>query len=256
MIRVYYPDLATLSTSNILCLDGKKAHHIINVLRCKIGQNLILFDGLNTEYGVVIEKIEKKHLWLAITKETIVQRESPLYIHLIQGISKGERMDLVVQKATELGVSRITPIYTQHGAVSLSTDRMQKKEEHWKNIMISACEQCGRNTIPICDPIQSFTEALEPCDNEQSARWILNPYKGEAKAVSPLSLKSAQLLIGPEGGFSSFEVSQAHEAGFISLQLGPRVLRTETAAIAAITTLQATYGDFTALREQLKGNTI
>lgn len=248
MIRVYYPYLATHSTSNDLLLEGNKAHHIINVLRCKSGQHLILFDGQNTEYEVIIEKIEKKQLWLCVKKKTLITRESPLYIHLIQGISKGERMDLVVQKATELGVSRITPIYTQHGAVSLSTDRVQKKEEHWKNIMVSACEQCGRNTIPICDPIQSFTEALKQHTNKYSARWILNPYEEGTRTFSSHSVESAQLLIGPEGGFSSFEVSQAHEAGFTSLQLGPRILRTETAAIAAITTLQAAFGDFTPLK--------
>ena len=253
MIRIYFPDLATHSINNQVYLEGKKTHHILNVLRCKIGQTLVLFDGQNKEYDVILEKIEKKQICLTITKETIVQRESPLYIHLIQGISKGERMDLVVQKATELGVSRLTPVQTQHGAVSLSADRRQKKEEHWRNIIISACEQCGRNIIPACDSIQSFSEALEIPYEKGSARWILNPY--EADTISnkvSFPLHYAQLLIGPEGGFSSFEVSQAHQAGFASLQLGPRILRTETAALAAISTLQATFGDFTSLKEQVE----
>ncbi len=218
----------------------------MNVLRCKVGQNLVLFDGQNQEYDALIEKIEKKNLWVKVTNKKVVQRESPLYIHLIQGISKGERMDLVIQKATELGVSRITPIYTQHGAVSLNLERMQKKEEHWKNIIINACEQCGRNIIPNCDPIQSFSEALEIPFDKMDARWILDPHESSLK-YSPSSeknIQSVQLLIGPEGGFSSSEVSQAHTAGFSSLLLGPRILRTETAAIAAITALQATFGDF------------
>lgn len=249
MIRVYYPDLANILSIKKICLDGKKAHHILNVLRCKTGQPLVLFNGKNKEYHAVINRIDKKNIWIDLISEAVIQRESPLHIHLIQGVSKGDRMDWVIQKATELGVSRITPIYTQHCAISFKKDHLQKKEEHWNNIIISACEQCGRNTLPALDSIQSFSETIH--DAFEGARWILDPHDSHSSTLysENLNPKKIQLLIGAEGGFSSFEVSQAHQAGFTSLKLGPRILRTETAAIAAIAILQATFGDFTSFRE-------
>lgn len=240
MTRIYYP-ITILSPTIIL--EGQSAHHVLTVLRRKLGDMLTLFDGKNKEYQTSIIRMDKKQLELAILQENTISRESPLKIHLIQGISKGERMDWVVQKATELGVSRISPIITQHGAVSLKGDRSHKKQEHWGNIIINACEQCGRNKLPELDPIQSFSDLLLTPPVENITRWILHPNDSFGSKNSQSHLTHIQLLIGPEGGFSTTEVLQAHQAGFCSLLLGPRILRTETAAIAAISALQAIYGD-------------
>lgn len=248
MTRIYFPDIHTqqLTSHQDILIEGKQAHYVLTVLRRKIGDNLFLFDGKNEEYQTVIKKIEKKSLWLSLIDKQTINRESPLNIHLIQGISKGERMDWVVQKATELGVSRITPVYTQHGAVSLNAERMLKKQEHWENIIISACEQCGRNVIPVCDSIQSFSEALNLPSVKNCMRWILHPnetIKQNVLNMKEKAITNIQLLIGPEGGFSESEIIQAQASGCVTMQLGPRVLRTETAAIAAIAALQAIWGD-------------
>lgn len=252
MKRIYCPDF---SIAEFIFLEGNAAHHLITVLRCKAGDEITLFDGRNTEYQTVVDKIDKKKLWLTFINKKIVDRESPLSIRLIQGISKGDRMDWVVQKSVELGISRISPIFTQHGAVKLDTDRMLKKQAHWQNIAISACEQCGRNRIPMIDPIRHFSDVIESEQNIADIRWILHP-ENLTPDMPPLeyppfeeggaggNFKSFQLLVGPEGGFSEQEVSQAHSSGYTAMRLGPRILRTETAAIAAICALQTQFGDW------------
>lgn len=172
-----------------------------------------------------------------------MNRESPLNIHLLQGVSRGERMDIVVQKTTELGVNRITPVLSEFSVVKLDKKRAAKKQNHWQKIAISACEQCGRNRVPVIDaPIQLrnwFGENLEA----SGLRTILAPaadgtiYRHDENEIEHI------LLIGPEGGFSDDEYEQAKIAGFVAANFGPRILRTETAAIATIATLQARYGD-------------
>lgn len=256
--RIYYPlaEAQEIShefqkQSNLL-LEGNSAHHLITVLRRKVGDPVILFDGNNTEYHTIIEKMDKKRIWLTLTKKITINRESPLSIHLMQGISKGDRMDWVVQKSVELGVASITPILTQHAAVKLDPERMLKKVEHWQNIAISACEQCGRNIIPIINPIIHFSDVFS--DNrhqlhtlDQSIRWILHPavsLSGSPSKNSPPHqsvITHAELLIGPEGGFSAEEVSQAQLNNYQPITLGPRILRTETAAVAAISALQTYF---------------
>ncbi len=251
-MRIYYPQLTSFKDTQVeFQLEGKAAHHILTVLRRKAGDTLILFDGQNNEYSTLITQIDKKRLWVRLIDSQTINRESALNIHLIQGISKGERMDWVVQKATELGVSCITPVHTQHGAVSLNNERTLKKQEHWENIIISACEQCGRNSLPLLNPIQSFSDMLSCTKKaENEAYWILHPENENKSPLHPLykggrrgNFSAIHLLIGPEGGFSTSEVMQANKAGFEPIQFGPRILRTETAAIAVIAALQTLLGD-------------
>lgn len=240
--RIYYPEI--IHDENIL-LEGSGAHHLITVLRKKIGEEIILFDGDNAEYHTVINQIDKKRLWLTLKCKKNINRESPLSIHLIQAISKGDRMDWVVQKAVELGVARITPVITQHGAVKLDAERMAKKVEHWQNIAVSACEQCGRNYVPKIEAIVTFSDLFQEKMLESSEKWILHPEQGKIPLSPPLKKggNAITLLIGPEGGFSSEEVQKACSAGYQAMSLGPRILRTETAAITAIAILQAYQGD-------------
>ncbi len=248
--RIYYPTISfDIPLSDNILLEGNSAHHLISVLRRKVGDAVILFDGQNQEYHTLIEKLEKKRLWLTLQEKIMINRESPLSIHLIQAISKGDRMDWVVQKATELGISRITPILTQHGAVKLEADRMAKKVDHWQSIAISACEQSERNVVPVIEPICRFSDVLmlnAETQNAHTLSWILHCRNIDENQFQELSntITHAKILIGPEGGFSESEVSEACKAGYIIRALGPRILRTETAAIAAISVLQTHFGDW------------
>lgn len=241
--RIYYSE--PIEHHDIL-LKNNDAHHLMTVLRQKVGDTVILFDGCNTEYHAVIARAEKKQLWLTVLDTQKINRESPLHIHLIQGVSKGDRMDWVVQKAVELGVSRITPVYTQHSAVKRDHTKMDKKIDHWQKIAISACEQCGRNVIPQIDAIGDLVDIYSICSNTntQTIRWILHPKVDSIYSLPMKPITHATLLIGPEGGFSALEVSQAHAAGYTPVTVGSRILRTETAAIAAIATLQTAFGDW------------
>lgn len=254
MTRIYTSSIQVSDKKEIL-LEGNGAHHLLNVLRCREGDAVILFDGLAGEYHTTITSKEKKRLTLQLVEHKIIQRESPLSLHLMQSISKGDRMDFVVQKAVELGVTRITPLITQHGSVKLDADRMIKKVEHWRQIAISACEQCGRNTLPQIDPIISWSDMLvqlreeekPPVSEEFIIRWILHPDTDSMHQISQIAQKivlAAKIFIGPEGGFSDNEVTAARAAGYTAITVGPRILRTETAAIAAITLLQTLFGDF------------
>lgn len=262
--RIYYPELPESPT---LLVEGNSAHHLVTVLRRQLGDTVILFDGKNREYHTVIERLEKKRLWLSIKKRLEIDRESPLLVHLFQGISKGDRMDWVVQKAVELGVNEITPILTQHGVVKLDNERMLKKVDHWQNIAIGACEQCGRNMVPKINSIVSLTDVFLQQNDFYAMRWILHPAETE-NSSSPLlektsslseaivgsgnaipTLNKIQLLIGPEGGFSKIEVAQALKTGYKAVTLGPRILRTETAAIAAIAALQAYFENWFGLQQ-------
>lgn len=254
MPRIYTPHI-NISDNNEILLEGNGAHHLLNVLRCREGDEVILFDGISGEYHTKIARKEKKRLVLTLIEHKVIQRESPLSLHLMQSISKGDRMDFVVQKAVELGVTRITPLITQHGAVKLDADRMIKKVEHWRQIAMSACEQCGRNTIPQIDPITTWSDMLvqlreddKPNVSEEfMLRWILHPDTDSMHQISKMAQKivlAAKIFIGPEGGFSANEVAVARAAGYTAITVGPRILRTETAAIAAITLLQTLFGDF------------
>ena len=219
------------------------AHHLAHVLRLAEGDVLVVFDGRGLEYPAVVERIGKSGVTLRVSNPSPVDRESPLAVTLAQGISSGERMDYTVQKAVELGVYAIQPLATERSVVRLNAERAAKRVAHWQAIAVAACEQSGRNRVPEVLPVAPVTGWLAhvPAD---ALRLTLSP--GAASTLHELDRPSAsiQLLVGPEGGLSPREREDAHAAGFTPLKLGPRVLRTETAALAAMAAMQAIWGDF------------
>lgn len=229
-----------------IALGGDQAKYIGKVLRLRPDDKITLFDGTGGEYPAVLKTVSRNEVLVAVGEHLTGNYESPLSIHLLQCVSRGDRMDLVVQKATELGASQITPVLSEFSVVKLDKIRAEKRSAHWAKIAASACEQCGRNLLPLVNrPIRLrswFGENFAPADSE-SLRIMLAP-----TATAPLSAVAAgrtelSLLIGPEGGFSPAEYEQATAAGFVAAGLGPRILRTETAAIAAIAVLQSRFGD-------------
>ena len=233
--RVYTP--VPLTAGKRLELDKRAAHHILTVLRLKPGALLILFDGQGNACQATLEHSTEVIIGQQLDDKT----ESPLQIHLIQAISRGERMDYVIQKAVELGVHRITPVSSQRCMVKLKGERAKKRLQHWQGIIISACEQCGRNRLPVLGEITTLNAALpEP---EQALKMVLDP--AGRNTLSSLKPRDSRvtLLIGPEGGLADEEIQQAQQSGFISLRMGPRILRTESAAVAALSALQTLWGD-------------
>lgn len=238
--RIYQP--ATLQPQSIIRLDDKASHHLARVLRAKKGDALILFNGQGGEYSAVITLIDKKGVEVEIQSFTAREVESPLTIHLAQGIARGEKMDFIVQKAVELGVSVISPLVTERCNVRLVQEREEKRLQHWRSVIVSACEQSGRNYLPTLTAPLSLKDWLITA--KADFRFVLSPHVSQSlPAVSIPSDATVILLIGPEGGLSEAEVELAISHGFLPLQIGPRILRTETATIAAISILQSCYGD-------------
>jgi 16S rRNA (uracil1498-N3)-methyltransferase len=238
--RIYQP--GSLQANTILWLNDNAAHHLARVLRVAVGESLIVFNGAGGEYQAVITQITKKGVEVRLGQFISRDVESPIRIELAQGIARGEKMDFIVQKAVELGVSRITPVITERGNVRLTGEREAKRHQHWQSVVVSACEQCGRNSIPeVLAPVslQSWLSTAKA-----DYRFVLSPHVNNKLPAQIPAGSSVILLIGPEGGLSDAEVTAAVAAGFQPLSLGPRVLRTETAALAALTALQCRYGDF------------
>jgi 16S rRNA (uracil1498-N3)-methyltransferase len=232
-----------LSNDAELVLTGEQARYLGRVLRSRPGDSITVFNGEGGDWLATVTRISKSTVHLQIESETPSTSESPLKIHLVQGISRGERMDFVVQKATELGVKRITPVLTQHGVVKLDAERATKRQHHWQHVANSACEQSGRTRPPLVDtplPLNTWFGAREAAGSTQI---ILRP--GAAAELSAVARPETKLclLIGPEGGFSEREYEDADIAGFTTAALGPRVLRTETAALVAIALAQSAWGD-------------
>lgn len=222
-------------------LSPEAGQHVGVVLRMQPGEMLTLFCGDNREFQARIVDVHKKKVTITITAVESINRESPRHLHLAQAISKGDRMEWVIQKAVELGVARITPLITAHCAVRLDEARLAKKQQQWQAIAISACEQCGRNTIPLIAPTTPFDAFIENCVSP--LKFILHPMASMCWQDITPSSGEVSLLIGPEGGLSEAEVTRAQASQFNALALGPRILRTETAAIAALSVLQAKLGD-------------
>jgi 16S rRNA (uracil1498-N3)-methyltransferase len=213
----------------------------MRVLRLRDGDSLTLFDGRGGEYGARISGLRKDSVQVDVLEHREAERESALNLTLAQGISRGERMDWVMQKATELGVTRIIPVITERTMVKLDERQSEKKLQHWRGIAIAACEQCGRNRVPeVAAPIAYYDviRAIEP----GATRILLSP-AGTLRASELPRSHHIAMLIGPEGGLSENEQDAAVAAGFQQVRMGPRVLRTETAAIAALTVLQHDFGD-------------
>jgi 16S rRNA (uracil1498-N3)-methyltransferase len=212
------------------------------VLRLRAGDALTLFNGRGGEYAGSIDKSHAGEVTVAVGEERAVERESPLSLTLAQGVSRAERMDLVVQKATELGVSCIVPLLTERSVVRLDAQQAARKVVHWRGIAIAACEQSGRNRVPeLATPLALREFARDA--SRAGARLLLSP--GAALRLDDVQPPVTQVtvLIGPEGGLSESEEDLARAAGFTPVRLGPRVLRTETAAIAALVLLQRNFGD-------------
>lgn len=240
--RIYTAD-ADLSVGREVQLDREASNHVSRVLRLTLGHEVTLFNGDGNDYEATIETIDRNQVAVHIHNSVIKDVESPLHIHLFQGISRGDKMDLTLQKGVELGIKEFTPLITERCGVKLDNKRWQKKLLHWEKVIQSACEQCGRTTLPVLNPVLTFPEALTHL-NSQS--FFLHPEAGKPfKAFNNIdNLSPISLWVGPEGGFSDTEITQVNNAGFIPAQLGPRILRTETAALAAVSVMNNLWGDF------------
>lgn len=240
--RLFSP-IAVRANAN-LSLRGEQARYVGRVLRMKPGDELTVFDGNGGEFPATIDVVTKQELKLVIGAHVARNAESPLRITLVQGISRGERMDFVVQKATELGVHRISPVLTSYSVVKLSPERAAKRRAHWQKIAQSACEQCERNIVPAIDAPQRLDDWFAANNDSSVPAVILRADAPAAMpAISPPG-NALTILVGPEGGFSESELERAAAAGMHAVRLGPRLLRTETAALAAISIAQASWGDY------------
>ena len=230
-----------LALNQTITLDDVAVGHVIRVLRLNNGDAIRVFNGDGHEYAAQLCDVSKKHANAQITDILKSDEPAPLALHLGQVISKGDRMDFTIQKATELGIQEITPLWSERCEVKLKGDRLEKKLAHWRRVAISACEQSGRNHVPVIHTPVHFSQWCESTNTD--LKFTLHPHK--QKPLSDYSQPtSLALLVGPEGGFSETEVQQTFDAGFAGLTLGPRVLRTETAALAALSVFQFQWGDF------------
>lgn len=236
--RIFIHD--PLRPDSIAKLGASAAAHVSRVLRLEPGDELVLFDGNGGQYPATLTEVRGATVLARTGRHEALERESPLHLTLVQGVSRGERMDWVVQKATELGVANIVPVLTERSVVKLDAQQAARKVQHWKGIVIAACEQCGRNRLPEIAPPLSLGAWLSSRTSSTN-EWLLDP---EATgSFSNDKGSEATLLIGPEGGLTDEERDKARAAGFKAAKLGPRILRTETAAVTAISILQAQYGD-------------
>ncbi len=231
----------TLSIGEELTLSENSSRHLVSVLRMQVGQSAMFFNGEGGEYAGRLTNASKTNSTVLIDSFSAVEKESNLKIHLAIGVSKGDRMDWTIQKATELGVTEISPIFTARTEVKLSGSRLDKKLSHWQKIAISACEQSQRNRVPSINPIIPFDDWLELKHN--GLKLLMN-HLGDL-GISETSPRDQHivLLIGPEGGLSEDEICVAEASGYTSVSMGPRILRTETAPVAALSILQSLWGD-------------
>lgn len=231
-----YQNMA-FSVGDSVMLDAYASHHLTKVLRFPEGKNITLFNGDGMNYNAQVLQT-KKDCVVKILKKTQNPSESKLNLTLVQGIAKGEKMDFLMQKAVELGVNRIIPIFTQHCVVRFKGDKLTKRQSHWQKIAIGACEQSGRSVIPeVLAPINLRDFLQQPVVNG----FVLH-HRCEQTLLELTAVDEASILIGPEGGLSEIEINQANQAGYRSLLLGSRVLRTETASLAVIANMQMLWG--------------
>jgi 16S rRNA (uracil1498-N3)-methyltransferase len=224
-------------------LPPDAAHHASRVLRLRVGDEVQIFDGAGNARDGRIAAIEGKRVRLDRLHPCPPEIAPPLLIGLAQALSSSEKMDWVVQKATELGAATLQPVQTQRSVAKLTAERAEKRTEHWRGVALAACEQCGRNRLPEILPPLELAAWLAQVKHETCAKFILLPDGAGKLPAQPRPEGRILLLIGPEGGFSTDEAVMARQAGFVPILLGPRVLRTETAALAGITALQLLWGD-------------
>ncbi|WP_456448836.1 16S rRNA (uracil(1498)-N(3))-methyltransferase [Thiolapillus sp.] len=231
-----------LSTGSSIELPATVVRHLVQVLRMQAGQEIVLFNGDDgIDYQAVLTEVSKRRAHARILSAGNPEPQPKLQIHLAQGISRGERMDLALQKAVELGAVSITPLTTERTQQKLTSERLEKRMQHWQKIIISACEQSGRRRLPLLHPPQTVANWLK---NAPKTTLFLDPMAQHCLKEIPPPGQELGLLIGPEGGFSDQETALAGKSGCTGIRLGPRVLRTETAPLAAIAAIQALWGDF------------
>lgn len=231
----------SLSPGEVISLHQEKAHHIANVLRMQRGAAITLFNNTDYEFDAILISLTKKNAEVEVKEKKQIDNESPLKIILCLAIARGQHMDYSIQKAVELGVYKIIPILSEFCNVKLQNERLKNKMTHWQNIIISAAEQCGRNRLPQLDQPVSFNEYLE--NRLPKTTLILHPNSRQAlSAINPEETKLG-LFIGPEGGFSETEIDNAKEKDIIPVRLGPRILRSETAVVSALSNVQQLWGD-------------
>lgn len=236
--RFYEPQ--SLTENTIITLSDDATQHI-RVLRLKVSDSITLFNGEGGQYQATLTDVQKRSCQVKITSYQSTDNESPLHLHLGQVISRGDRMEFVIQKAVELGVNEITPLISERCGVKLNAERMAKKQQQWQKIAIAACEQSGRNIVPVIHATQTLPQWCE--EEINCCKLTLHPRAKYSINTLPDDINHVRLLIGPEGGLSDQEINLTETLAFTETLLGPRILRTETAALTAITALQCRFGD-------------
>jgi 16S rRNA (uracil1498-N3)-methyltransferase len=238
MVPRFYLD-APLRAGGVSTLPEDSAHHAVHVLRLREGDEVTLFNGRGGEFAARIAAMQRLKISIDVLQHRAVERESPLHVTLIQGVSSGERMDSTLRKAVELGVAEVQPVLATRSVARPKGERAEGRRSHWQKVIIAACEQCGRNRIPEVQPLISVADYRPG----QGTKILLSP--SSQALLSKLSFDQSQFILaaGPEAGFTEDEEARLVEAGFVPASLGPRVLRTETAAVAALAALNALRGD-------------
>lgn len=246
--RFYYPNLPT--NKGVLNLSAPIRHHALNVLRLKKNDWIALFDGQGQEVTAQILNLTKQEIQVEISQPATVNRETPIHVTLVQALPSGEKMDWIIEKGTELGIASIQPIQATRSIVKLNTERSAKKQTRWQEIAIAACAQCGRNTVPTVLPVASFdrwiTEQTQSAPAENLR--LLMDLAPEIPRLSQFDfgnkLNKITVMVGPEGAFTAAEISAAKNIGFAPINLGARILRTETAGLAFMAAINVLQGDF------------
>ena len=241
----------SLVPGSVVELPPDTAAHVAKVLRARSGDSLVLFNGDGREFIGAVEAVRGSRVSASVGDGRLVDRESPFAVTLVQCVPRGDRMDFIVQKATELGVARIVPVVSQRSVVRLDPVQAESRALHWRAVAVSACEQCGRNRLPTIEAAQPLLNYLGELAPGPGARLVFEPdsarharaWEQDRRGAAPAAIAAADIAIGPEGGFADEELEAFRLAGFSQVGLGPRVLRTETAAISAVVWVQARFGD-------------
>jgi 16S rRNA (uracil1498-N3)-methyltransferase len=226
-----------------VALSAQAAEHVARVLRMNPGDAVTVFNGDGHDYAATLVAVGKRDVIVRIDSRAAIGNESPLALTLVQGVARGEKMDLIVQKATELGVSRIVPVFTERSEVKLDASRAEKRLIHWRAVATSACEQSGRVRVPDVTPAQTLQTWIDGLEDDGTQRLALLPEGTLRPRDVTFGKTGGWLVVGPEGGLGDRDIATLNEAGFHGLRLGPRILRTETAGLAALAALQALHGD-------------
>lgn len=240
--RFYCAD--PLSPGAVCSLPEWVSRHAVRVLRMKVGSMLVLFDGRGGEYPSEIVRIQRDEVVVRVGQWVDREVESPCRVTLVQSLQAAEKMDFTLQKAVELGVAAIQPLSARRSVMRLSGERAEKRRQHWQSIVVSACEQSGRNQVPVVAPVRELNDWLATQAAAAERRLILAPGAAQSLSSMPPPAGEVQLLIGPEGGFDPEELGWAESVGFVPVSLGPRILRTETAGMAALAVMQSLWGDW------------